>query len=274
MNEYRARIHQAIGKAEEPLRLLQSGKLDRKTALTLIHKLDWQKAAVISLGTAAVASAAFGERCPAVDGNVYRVLTRLTDCPDPVTDIAVKHRVRRWAESAMPYEKHDIRLYNQATMDLGATVCIPVGTPRCEVCPMAEFCLARLHGTAESRPVRAPKKPRKAEDRTVFLLIRGREAAFCKRPPKGLLAGLWEFPNVEGKLTEESRQELAQTMDRSVERMAAAFELLECGVWQPVIESVVYAGLYQVGNAVLNGTFHQRPRREKYPERKAGHGDA
>ena len=68
---------------------------------------------------------------------------------------------------------------------------------------MAEFCLARLHGTAESRPVRAPKKPRKAEDRTVFLLIRGREAAFCKRPPKGLLAGLWEFPNVEGKLTED-----------------------------------------------------------------------
>ena len=152
---------------------------------------------------AAVASAAFGERCPAVDGNVYRVLTRLTDCPDPVTDIAVKHRVRRWAESAMPYEKHDIRLYNQATMDLGATVCIPVGAPRCEVCPMAEFCLARLHGTAENRPVRAPKKPRKAEDRTVFLLIRGREAAFCKRPPRGLLAGLWEFPNVEGKLTED-----------------------------------------------------------------------
>ena len=82
------------------------------------------------------------------------------------------------------------------------------------------------------------------------------------------------FSVQEGKLTEESRQELAQTMDRSVERMAAAFERLECGVWQPVIESVVYAGLYQVGNAVLNGTFHQRPRREKYPERKAGHGDA
>ena len=82
------------------------------------------------------------------------------------------------------------------------------------------------------------------------------------------------FSVQEGKLTEESRQELAQTMDRSVERMAAAFELLECGVWQPIIESVVYAGLYQVGNAVLNGTFHQRPRREKYPERKAGHGDA
>ena len=57
MNEYRERIQQAIGKAEEPLRLLQSGKLDRKTALTLIHKLDWKKAAVVALGTAAVASA-------------------------------------------------------------------------------------------------------------------------------------------------------------------------------------------------------------------------
>ncbi len=57
MNEYRERIHQAIGKAEEPLRLLQSGKLDRKTALTLIHKLEWKKVAVAALGTAAVASA-------------------------------------------------------------------------------------------------------------------------------------------------------------------------------------------------------------------------
>ena len=164
----------------------------------------------------AVASIAFGLPVPAVDGNVYRVLTRLTDCPDPVTDIAVKHRVRRWAESAMPYEKHDIRLYNQATMDLGATVCIPVGAPRCEVCPMAEFCLARLHGTAENRPVRAPKKPRKAEDRTVFLLIRGREAAFCKRPPKGLLAGLWEFPNVEGHLTEEQVGDCLRLWDLTV----------------------------------------------------------
>ena len=76
MNEYRERIHQAVGKAEEPLRLLQSGKLDRKTALTFLHKLDWRKAAVISLGTAAVASAAFGQRCPAVDGIVSRELKR------------------------------------------------------------------------------------------------------------------------------------------------------------------------------------------------------
>lgn len=151
---------------------------------------------------AAVASAAFGQRCPAVDGNVYRVLTRLTDCPDSIGDTAVKRRIRDWAEFAMPQDKRGIRLYNQATMDLGATVCIPVGAPRCDVCPMAEVCLARLRGTAENRPVKAPKKPRKVEERTVFVLLRGEETALRKRGARGLLAGLWEFPNVAGKLTE------------------------------------------------------------------------
>ena len=150
----------------------------------------------------AVGSIAFGLPVPAVDGNVYRVLTRLTDCPDSIGDTAVKRRIRDWAESAMPQDKRGIRLYNQATMDLGATVCIPVGAPRCDVCPMAEVCLARLRGTAENRPVKAPKKPRKVEERTVFVLLRGEETALRKRGARGLLAGLWEFPNVAGKLTE------------------------------------------------------------------------
>ena len=75
----------------------------------------------------------------------------------------------------------------------------------------------------------------------------------------------------EGKLTEESRQELAATMDRSVEMMAAAFELLDFGDWTGIIRSVVYEGLYAVGGAVLNGTFHKRPKREERNlTRKAG----
>ena len=79
------------------------------------------------------------------------------------------------------------------------------------------------------------------------------------------------FPLNEGKLTEESRQELAATMDRSVEMMAAAFELLDFGDWAGIIRSVVYEGLYAVGSAVLSGTFHKRPKREKQnPTRKAG----
>ena len=165
---------------------------------------------------AAVASAAFGQRCPAVDGNVYRVLTRLTDCPDPITDTAVKRRVRDWAESAMPRDRAGIRLYNQATMDLGATVCIPVGAPRCGVCPMADVCLGRLRGTAESRPVKAPKKPRRVEERTVFVLLRRGETALRRRGEKGLLAGLWEFPNVEGKLTEDRAAAYLETQGLTV----------------------------------------------------------
>ena len=165
---------------------------------------------------AAVASAAFGERCPAVDGNVYRVLTRLTDDPRPITDAAGKRRIRDWAESAMPHDRQGIRLYNQATMDLGATVCIPVGAPRCDVCPMADICLGHLRGTAELRPVKPPKKPRRMEERTVFVLLRGEEAALRRRLERGLLARLWEFPNVEGHLTEEQVGDCLRLWDLTV----------------------------------------------------------
>ena len=79
------------------------------------------------------------------------------------------------------------------------------------------------------------------------------------------------FSLQEGKLTQESQQELAATMDRSVEQMAAAFELVDFGDWAGIIRSVVYEGLYAVGTAVLNGTFRKQPKREKQnPTRKAG----
>ena len=79
------------------------------------------------------------------------------------------------------------------------------------------------------------------------------------------------FALKEGKLTQKNQQELAATMDRSVEMMAAAFELLDFGDWTPIIRSVVYEGLYAVGGAVLNGTFHQQPKRDKRNlTRKAG----
>ena len=79
------------------------------------------------------------------------------------------------------------------------------------------------------------------------------------------------FSLQEGKLTEESRQELAATMDRSVEQMAAAFELADFGQWTEIVQSIVYEGLYAVGNAVLSGTFRKRSKREeRNPTRKAG----
>ena len=150
----------------------------------------------------AIASAAFGLRVPAVDGNVLRVVMRLTDCRDDIADPKVKKAVRAQIQAVMPEAEADIRVFNQATMELGATVCAPNGPPRCLECPAMAFCKGRLRGTAEDLPVKGAKKPRRVEEKTVFLLVRDGKIALRKRPGTGLLAGLWEFPNVEGALDE------------------------------------------------------------------------
>lgn len=150
----------------------------------------------------AIASAAFGKREAAVDGNVLRVVMRLTDCRDDIADPKVKKAVRAQVQAVMPETAEDIRVFNQATMELGATVCAPNGPPRCLECPARDFCLGRLRGTVEDLPVKGAKKPRRVEERTVFLLLRQGQIALRKRPRTGLLAGLWEFPNVEGTLDE------------------------------------------------------------------------
>ena len=90
--------------------------------------------------------------------------------------------------------------FTQALMDLGATLCGPNWTPRCGECPCREFCLAHAHGTAESLPVKTPKKQKRVEEYTVFILSCDGKFALEKRPDSGLLAGLWQFPNVPGKL--------------------------------------------------------------------------
>ena len=153
---------------------------------------------------AAIAAAAFGKREAAVDGNVLRVMTRLTDCHDDVADPKVKRRIRQQLEAVMPTEEADIRIFSQATMELGATVCVPNGAPKCEVCPVRELCLGHARGTAELLPVKKAKKERRIEEKTVYLLLRDGKIALRKRGENGLLAGLWEFPNVEGALTEET----------------------------------------------------------------------
>ena len=151
----------------------------------------------------AIASAAFGRREAAVDGNVLRVVTRLTDCHDDILDPKTKKAIREQVQSVMPETPADIRIFNQATMELGATVCVPNGPPKCELCPVRDLCLGRIRDTAEMLPVKKPKKARRVEEKTGFLLLREDKVALCRRPDTGLLAGLWEFPNVEGTLDEE-----------------------------------------------------------------------
>lgn len=151
---------------------------------------------------AAVASAAFARAEPAVDGNVLRVIARLTDCHDDISLPQTKSAVRDQVRAVFPEAEADIRIFNQALMELGATVCVPHGPPKCLLCPARNLCLGRAKGTAEDLPVKAPKRRRRVEEKTVFLFLRERKIALRKRPASGLLAGLWEFPNVEGALDE------------------------------------------------------------------------
>jgi len=160
----------------------------------------------------AVASAAFGIRVPAVDGNVLRVVTRLTDCRDDIMDPRTKRAVREKLLAVMPCEPEAVRVFNQAVMELGAVVCVPNGPPRCGECPAAGFCLGRLRGTAEALPVKAPKRARRVEEKTVFVLLQNGRVALGQRPGTGLLAGLWEFPNVEGALDEPSAADTVRSM--------------------------------------------------------------
>ena len=145
----------------------------------------------------AICSIAFGLPTPAVDGNVLRVCARLADDPSPIDQPATKKKVRAALAEIYPESAGD---FTQALMELGATLCGPNRAPDCGSCPCNTFCLGFQRGSASSLPVKAPKKAKRQEDRTIFILSCDGRYALEKRPNKGLLAGLWQFPNVSGHL--------------------------------------------------------------------------
>lgn len=155
----------------------------------------------------AVASIAFGLPEPAVDGNVLRVTARLLAMEESVDLPPVRTEIRR--RLAAVYPDGACGIFTQALMELGATVCLPNGAPRCAVCPMAGQCAAHRQGRETDFPVRAPKRQRRREDRTVFMLSCGGRYALERRPNAGLLAGLWQFPNAAGRLTPQEALEWA-----------------------------------------------------------------
>ena len=157
----------------------------------------------------AICSICFEQPTAAVDGNVLRVASRLTAEARPVSDPAYRRELT--ASLSAVYPAGHCGDFTQALMELGATVCVPNGEPRCGECPLRDLCRAREAGTQMQYPVRAAKKPRRAEEKTVFLLRCGDRIALRKRPRTGLLAGLWEYPNVPGTLTVEAALEQAET---------------------------------------------------------------
>jgi len=155
----------------------------------------------------AVASIACGEPEPAVDGNVLRVFSRITASE---ADIALAKTKRDTAEllRGIYPRGREAGLFTEGLMELGEAVCIPNGKPRCEICPVREHCQAYFTGTTDCYPVKSEKKPRRKEELTV-LLLRDEAGRYAvrKRGRAGLLAGLWEFPNLPGTIPEKELAE-------------------------------------------------------------------
>lgn len=144
----------------------------------------------------AIASIAFSISVPAVDGNVMRVLSRLTGDHTDVLSTAGKKRFTDLAWELVP--EQDPGRFNQALMELGETVCLPNGAPQCALCPLQTECVAYRENIMDQLPVRVKKVKRRIENRSV-LIVRTTDdvpsVLLHRRGEAGLLAGLWEFPN-------------------------------------------------------------------------------
>ena len=165
----------------------------------------------------AISSIAYGRAVPAVDGNVLRVISRVTaDDSDIMKQSVRTHMEARLHELMNDAETEVIpEIFNQALMELGATVCLPNGAPNCEACPWQALCEARKQNRITELPVKKKAKTRRIEEKTVLIIKDGEQLALHKRGSKGLLAGLYELPNVEGYLDENEVVEYLR--DRGLE---------------------------------------------------------
>ena len=170
----------------------------------------------------AIASIAYGEAEPAVDGNVLRVITRLLACSDDIKAAETRKKITSLLKNTYPAGE-DAGLATEGLMELGEVKCLPNAVPVCDTCPLGDLCLAHISGKELCFPVKSGVKERRVENRTVFLLRCGEKYAIRKRPGSGLLANLWEFPNTEGTLQEDNALLMAEDWG------AEPVQILPCG---------------------------------------------
>lgn len=159
----------------------------------------------------AIASIAYGIPVPAVDGNVLRILMRVSEDDADIMKQSVKTETERLLQPVIP--KEQAGMFTQAMMELGATICVPNGEPKCTECPWQPFCLACRHGSYGHLPHKGKARPRKIEEKTVLLIRDGEKVLLHRRPRRGLLAGMYEFPNLEGHLTREEVTRYVESME-------------------------------------------------------------
>lgn len=146
----------------------------------------------------AILSIAYQKKIPCVDGNVLRVISRVLGRRDDITLSKTKQKIREELLQVLPDNVSD---FNQSLMELGALICIPNGTPLCSKCPLRDLCVAKKENLTDKIPVKSPKRKRKIEEYTVFCIMYQDKIMMKERKKEGLLAGLYELPNVEGKLS-------------------------------------------------------------------------
>ena len=148
----------------------------------------------------AILSIAFNQRYPAVDGNVLRVISRILGSYEDISKQTTKNRFRSLLKENMPSEAGD---FNQALMELGALVCLPNGMPKCELCPLSEYCESNQNDVIQEIPVNEKKKSRKIEEITVLLIKKDEKYLLEKKKSKGVLHNMFVFPYLEGIRTEK-----------------------------------------------------------------------
>ena len=167
----------------------------------------------------AIASMGYGIPAACLDGNIRRILARYFDIAEPVRTPETEKRLWELAEENLDRERPGD--FNEALMDLGAAVCLPEN-PQCLLCPLTEECLARQHGTTAERPVmiKAEPIPHYIVTAAVIPDESGEHFLLTKRPSKGLLGGMWEFPGgkqEQGESLEDCiRREIREELDIAI----------------------------------------------------------
>ena len=163
----------------------------------------------------AIASIAFGIPVPAVDGNVLRVWSRLTGDARDILDEHTRKDIRSKVQAEIPADSPGD--FNQALMELGATLCGPNTVPDCEHCPLKTVCVGCRDGTAHLLPNRSPKPERRVEEWTLFVLHCNGKTALVRRPAKGVLSGQWALPGVQKTMNSDEALGFLSTQGINVE---------------------------------------------------------
>lgn len=212
----------------------------------------------------AIASIAYGIAVPAVDGNVLRVISRVTADESDISKQSVKTVMEEELLKVVP--QGQAGAFNQALMELGAMVCVPNGEPQCEECPWKDMCMAKIENKISLIPVKSKAKARKIEYKTILVIRDGDKVILKKRPKKGLLAGLYEFPNVEGHLTEEETLQYVKNMNLlpiRIQKLTEAKHIFSHIEWQMVGYVIKVEELEEENENLL--FVEPRETEEKYP---------